>query len=120
MKLRLTALLAAITVFGCTTDNSTPGADRTTLVPGPGTFGYDFAKDGRLTFSKFVNGKAAVYVANGDGTAAKRVSFGVCDAGPRWLPDGNFISVERDERGHWLHSRSANPGGRLATWMRCE
>jgi len=94
------AVLAGATLFACGRTDSPAGAGRTTIVPGPGTYGYDFSKDGRLAFAKFVAGKSAIYVADGAGTAARRVSFGIWDTAPLWSPDGRWIAFSRDAGGH--------------------
>lgn len=94
------AVFVAVTLLGCTQTDSRAAVDRMTLVPGPGTFGYQFSDDGRLAFAKFVAGKSAIYVANGDGTGARRVSFGIWDVAPLWSPDRKWIALTRDAGGH--------------------
>ena len=98
----ISALLVSLVVIGCarTDTGAGGGAGATTLVPSPGVFGKQYSRDGRLAFSKFVEGKAAIYVASGDGSGAKRVSFGVWDVGPLWSPDGKSIALTRDAGGH--------------------
>ena len=100
---RLIALLAAVATLGCTTDDA-PAAPatalkRTTLIPGPGTIGADYAKDGRLAYGKLIDGKSAIFVSDADGQHARRLSFGVWDYFPTWSPDGKWIAFMRDAGG---------------------
>ncbi|HEX2723852.1 MAG TPA: hypothetical protein VHM24_13130, partial [Gemmatimonadaceae bacterium] len=92
--------LCGASIVACARTESPSRSGRTTIVPGPGTLGYDFSRDGRLAFAKYVDGKSAIYVANGTGTGAKRVSFGVWDTAPIWSPDGRWIAFSRDAGGH--------------------
>ena len=63
--------------------------------------GFDLHRDGRLAFSKYVDGKMAIFVANADGSNPKRVSFGYGDVGPHWSPDGktNAFLSNRESSG---------------------
>ena len=97
---RTLTLFTALAAVSCGGGETRAGARRTTLPPGPALYlGFDFSKDGRIAYGKFIDGKAAIYVANGDGTNAHRVSFGVWDSGPLWSPDGKWIVFGRDAGG---------------------
>lgn len=93
---KILALCSAAVLASCAPSDKQAASMRTTLVPGPGSLGFEFYKDGRLAFSKYVGGVAAVYVAKSDGTNAKRITFGVWDVGPIWSPDGKWIAFSRD------------------------
>jgi TolB protein len=99
----MAGLLAVMALAGCGRTDSTSAkkaaASRATLVPGPGVFGFQFARDGRLAFSKLIDAKAAIFVADADGRNPRRISFGVWDTGPRWSPDGKWIGFVRDAGG---------------------
>jgi Tol biopolymer transport system component len=96
---RTLGLFAALGMIACRTDDAPAPPTRTTLVPGPGVFGFQFSKDGRLAFAKLIEGKAAIFVADADGRNARRVSFGVWDTTPFWSPDGKSIALVRDAGG---------------------
>jgi Tol biopolymer transport system component len=97
--------LTAAAALGCAATESPPttggGAKRTTLVPAPGAYGFNVARDGRLAYSGFIESKAAVFVADAAGRNPKRRSFGVWDVGPVWSPDGKWIAFDRDAGGQF-------------------
>ncbi|MBA3645869.1 MAG: PD40 domain-containing protein [Gemmatimonadaceae bacterium] len=103
MMKRAMSVLVMIALSACRSDAPDSGAapsKRATILPGPGAFGFQFTNDGkRLAFSKLVEGKAAIFVANADGSNAKRVSFGVWDTAPFWSPDGKWVMFNRDAGG---------------------
>src|SRR5690242_4695376 len=101
MPARNFGIMIVLVALGCRTDATPATAARATLVPTPGVYDADVARDGRLAFAKYVDGKAAIYVANSDGTNAQRKSFGVWDADyVEWSPDGKWISFARDVGGN--------------------
>jgi Tol biopolymer transport system component len=103
MMTRRMLVLTAAVALGCAATDSPPatpgGAKRATLVSAPGAYGFNVASDGRLAYSRFIGGKAAVFVADVEGRNPKRVSFCVWDVGPIWSPDGKWIVFDRDAGG---------------------
>ncbi len=99
MKRRTFVLMAAIATVGCdgAGEETRPGTNRQDLSAGPGLYGNPaLASDGRLAYDKFVEGKNAIFVADGDGRSARRVSFGTWDVSPVWSTDGKWIAFIRD------------------------
>jgi len=76
---------------------------RVTIVPQQnlGAFGeVRVLADGRVLYPKYVEGKAAIHIANADGTGERRISFGVWDFGtPLLSPDGRWVAFARDAGG---------------------
>ena len=96
---RTLGLFAVVGMVACRSDDAPAPPTRATLVPAPGVFGFQYSKDGRLAYSKLIEGKAAIFVSDPDGRNAKRVSFGVWDIAPLWSPDGKSIALMRDAGG---------------------
>ena len=100
MSTRTLGVLMVIAALGCKSEATPKAGVRTTIVPAPGVYDADVARDGRITFSGYVDGKAAIFVANNDGANPQRRSFGVWDAGNvEWSPDGKWITFGRDAGG---------------------
>ena len=51
----------------------------------------------RLAWSAVVDGQAAIFVGNPDGSDAVRLTHGVWDTQPHWSPDGRWIAYYSDE-----------------------
>lgn len=51
----------------------------------------------RLAFVRTVAGKAAIFVANPDGSNARQLSHGVWDNNPIWSPDGKWIAYQAED-----------------------
>ena len=101
MMRRTIGLLTAITLIGCGRNAAKVGADRVTLATGAGdNITTDVARDGRIAFARYVEGKQAIYVTDRDSAHAKRLSFGVYDFQPTWSPDGKMIAFNRDAGGN--------------------
>ncbi|HEY9519668.1 MAG TPA: DPP IV N-terminal domain-containing protein [Gemmatimonadales bacterium] len=50
----------------------------------------------RLAFVRTVAGKAAIFVANPDGSHARQLTSGVWDNNPIWSPDGTWIAYQAE------------------------
>ena len=68
------------------------------------SFGFNVAKDGRLAFVRFIDGKAAIFVADAIGTNPKRVSFGV------WDVESDLVARRKVDRVHCV-----TPAGRTTS-----
>jgi len=94
------ALLAGATILACSPADSPEAAARETILDSPGLYGLDIAADGRLAYGEYIGGKSAIFVADGEGKGARRVSFGIWDTNPIWSADGKWIAFTRDAGGH--------------------
>ena len=97
---RITAILAGVTVIACARTDSPMSAARKTILDSPGLYGRDIATDGRLAYGEYIGGKSAIFVSDGQGKSARRVSFGIWDTNPIWSADGKWIAFTRDAGGH--------------------
>ena len=93
-------LLAGATVIACAQTDSPAPAARKTIHDSPGLYGRDVATDGRIAYGEYISGKSAIFVSDGDGKGARRVSFGIWDTTPIWSADGKWIAFTRDAGGH--------------------
>lgn len=92
--------LALFTLTACARTDAKVGTDRVNLSPRPAFYSSPtLSKQGRLAYATLVDGKSAIFVADGDGKNAKRVSFGTWDFGPIWSNDGKWIAFGRDVNG---------------------
>lgn len=66
--------------------------------------------NGQIVYSRVVDGRANVFVADSNGDNPRRVSSGVWDTGPRWSPDGRWIAFERELNGWDLIAVPADSG----------
>jgi len=97
MLRRELGLLVTVAVLGCTVDAKPTDNKRTILVPAPGVLDADGTRGDRLTFARYVEGKAAIYIAHADGSNPRRRSFGIWDAGNvQMSPDGKWVTFGRD------------------------
>ena len=97
---RFIALLAGVTVLACARTDSPAAAARKTIRDSPGLYGQEFSTDGRLAYGEYIGGKSAIFVSDGEGKGARRVSFGIWDTAPIWSADGKWIAFTRDAGGH--------------------
>lgn len=67
------------------------------LAHGPGDY-FDLtpSRDGRITYSRVVDGYAAIFVADSNGNSRKRLTTGVWDFAPLFSPDGKWIAFGRE------------------------
>ena len=99
MMRRMLIPLTTVAIVSCGGETRA-GAEREDLGGGPGTFVEpEYSRDGQLTFAQLIDGKQAIFVADGDGRGARRVSFGNWDYTPVWSPDGRWIAIGRDANG---------------------
>jgi Tol biopolymer transport system component len=97
---RIVALFAGTAVLACARTDSPAAAARKTILDSPGLYGGDIATDGRLAYAEYIAGKSAIFVSDGEGKGARRVSFGIWDTNPVWSADGKWIAFTRDAGGH--------------------
>jgi Tol biopolymer transport system component len=64
----------------------------------------------RLAYSKPVEGMAAIFIANVDGSNPVRLTHGVWDVNPVWSPDGQWIAYHAEDPDHDLWVVSASGG----------
>ena len=101
MMRQLLGVFALGSLFGCgPTSNPTAGT-RTTVVPQVNMSGTNGSAavlpDGRIVYAKYVQGKAAIYVASAEGSNERRLTFGVWDYGSTIAsPDSKWIAFRRD------------------------
>ncbi len=95
----LTAVLTA-----CSGGGDGLGVERTEIHAGPGrTISAAWSPDGsRLAYAEPVDGAAAIFVANADGTDRVRLTHGVWDVNPLWSPDGRWIAYHAESPDHDL------------------
>lgn len=97
---RIFGMFALTVLLACARTDSSTVPTRKTILDSPGLYGHEFSTDGRLAYSQYIGGKAAIFVSDGEGKGARRVSFGIWDTGPIWSADGKWIAFTRDAGGH--------------------
>jgi Tol biopolymer transport system component len=103
---------AAAALAACDRDAGNPYAGDRALTTDTvmNHFDVSVAPDGRLVYSKPVNGAAAIFVADSNGENPRQITNGVWDFGPRWSPDGKWIAFGRETGGFDVLVVSADSG----------
>lgn len=117
MNRPIAGLVTVLLTLGCGDRTPPLPAQHDLATPGLFTQMPAMAADGRIAYAQYIEGKSAIFVAEADGSAPRRLTFGVWDIRPHWSPDGKWIAYMGDEENSKLRLIPAEGGTPRAVGM---